>query len=136
MNPTEKRIAEGILFTDQYQLTMSQLYYRAGLHDKRVQFDHFFRSYPDYGLHQAGYCINAGLEWLLDWMREAHFTDDDIAYLRSQRASSGAPIFHDDFLDWLRANGSFDGITLHAIPEGRVVHPNVPLTVVEGPMVK
>ncbi len=136
MNPTEKRIAEGILFTDQYQLTMSQLYYRAGLHDKRVQFDHFFRSYPDYGLHQAGYCINAGLEWLLDWMREAHFTDDDIAYLRSQRASSGAPIFHDDFLDWLRANGSFDGITLHAIPEGRVVHPNVPLTVVEGPMVQ
>ena len=69
MNPTEKRIAEGILFTDQYQLTMSQLYYRAGLHDKRVQFDHFFRSYPDYGLHQAGYCINAGLEWLRRQLR-------------------------------------------------------------------
>jgi nicotinate phosphoribosyltransferase len=136
VNPAEKRIAEGILFTDQYQLTMAQLYYRAGLHEKRVQFDHFFRSYPDYGLHQAGYCINAGLEWLLDWMREARFTDDDIAYLRDQRAGSGARIFHDDFLDWLRANGSFDGITLHAIPEGRVVHPNVPLTVVEGPMVQ
>ena len=136
MNPIDKRIAEGILFTDQYQLTMAQLYYRAGLHEKHVQFDHFFRSYPDYGLHQAGYCINAGLEWLLDWMRDAHFEDDDIDYLRNQRAGSGARIFHDDFLNWLRENGSFDGITLHAIPEGRVVHPNVPLTVVQGPVVQ
>ena len=34
---------------------------------------------------------------------------------------------------WLRDNGNFDGLTIRAIPEGRVVHPNVPLTVVEGP---
>ena len=54
---------EGILFTDHYQLTMAQLYFRAGLHEKQVQFDHFFRRYPDYDSHQAGYCINAGLEW-------------------------------------------------------------------------
>jgi nicotinate phosphoribosyltransferase len=34
-----------------------------------VQFDHFYRRYPDYDQHQAGYCVNAGLAWLLDWMR-------------------------------------------------------------------
>ncbi|MCZ2096464.1 MAG: nicotinate phosphoribosyltransferase [Chloroflexota bacterium] len=131
----EQRIAEGILFTDFYQLTMAQLYYRTGLYEKHVQFDHFFRSYPDYGAHKAGFCVSAGLEWLLDWMREAHFTTDDIEYLRGQTGRSGERLFDDDFLAWLRANGDFNAITLHAIPEGRVVHPNIPLTVVQGPMV-
>src|SRR5262245_33101192 len=41
MKPADQETAEGILFTDQYQLTMAQLYYRMGLHDKEVQFDHF-----------------------------------------------------------------------------------------------
>lgn len=132
---SDKRIAEGILFTDFYQLTMAQLYYRVGLHDKEVQFDHFFRSNPDYGAHQAGYCVTAGLEWLLDWMQEAHFSTDDIDYLRSQTDQTGRRLFADDFLAWLRAHGTFEGLTMHAIPEGRVVHPNVPLTVVQGPMI-
>ena len=61
-----------------------------GLHEKQVQFDHFFRRYPDYGAHQAGYCVNAGLEWLLDWMQEAHFRDEDIDYLRGQTGRTGA----------------------------------------------
>jgi nicotinate phosphoribosyltransferase len=130
----EQEIAEGILFTDHYQLTMAQLYFRMGLHEKQVQFDHFFRSYPDYGLHKAGYCINAGLEWLLDWMQDAHFSADDIEYLRGITSQSGEPVFDSDFLDYLRAHGTFDGLTMFAIPEGRVVHPNVPLTVVEGPL--
>ncbi|MBN1201520.1 MAG: nicotinate phosphoribosyltransferase [Anaerolineae bacterium] len=130
-----QRIAEGILFTDQYQLTMGQLYFRMGLHEKRVQFDHFFRSYPDYGLHKAGYCVNAGLEWLLDWMQDAAFGDEDIEYLRSQTTRTGRRLFEDDFLAWLRANGTFDSISMYAIPEGRVVHPNVPLTVVHGPII-
>ncbi len=135
MNRAQRQIAEGILFTDFYQLTMAQLYYRMGLHEKTVQFDHFFRDYPDYGAHKAGYCVNAGLEWLIDWMQEAHLTAGDIDYLRAQTSRSGKRIFDDDFLKWFSENGAFDGITLHAIPEGRVVHPNVPLTVVQGPMV-
>ncbi|MBI2877331.1 MAG: nicotinate phosphoribosyltransferase [Candidatus Tectomicrobia bacterium] len=134
MNPSHQATAEGILFTDQYQLTMAHLYYRMGLHEMPVQFDHFFRDYPDYGLHKAGYCINAGLEWLLDWMKTAHFRDTDIEYLRRQTGRTGAPTFGNDFLDWLRANGGFDGLSMRAIPEGRVVHPNVPLTVVQGPL--
>jgi nicotinate phosphoribosyltransferase len=134
MKPSDQQTAEGILFTDQYQLTMAQLYYRTGIHEQRVQFDHFFRHYPDYGAHQAGYCIAAGLEWLLDWMGRARFRDEDIAYLRGQTDRTGKRVFADDFLGWLRQHGSFDSLTLRAIPEGRVVHPQVPLTVVEGPL--
>jgi nicotinate phosphoribosyltransferase len=134
MKEKDQKTAEGILFTDQYQLTMAQLYHRLGLHEKPVQFDHFFRDYPEYGLHKAGYCINAGLEWLLDWMKEAHFRDEDIAHLRSQTGRTGKKVFDEEFLSWLRKNGNFESITLHAIPEGRVVHPNVPLTVVQGPL--
>jgi nicotinate phosphoribosyltransferase len=134
MKHTERNIAEGMLYTDQYQLTMAQLYFRMGLHEKRARFEHFFRRYPDYGVHQAGYCINAGLQWLLDWMAEARFTPQDIQLLRSQKGSSGSRVFEDDFLQWLEKNGNFKDITLQAIPEGRVVHPNLPLTVVEGPL--
>ncbi|MEJ2556695.1 MAG: nicotinate phosphoribosyltransferase [Anaerolineae bacterium] len=134
MKASDRPTAEGILFTDQYQLSMAQLYYRTGLHERLAQFDHFFRAYPDYGFHQAGYCINAGLEWLLDWMHEAQMRPEDIAYLRGQTGQTGERIFSDDFLEWLAANGTFDGITMRAIPEGRVVHPNVPLTVVQGPL--
>jgi nicotinate phosphoribosyltransferase len=134
MKLAEKQIAEGILYTDQYQLTMAQVYFRMGLHERRAQFDHFFRDYPHYDDHQAGYCINAGLEWLLDWMARARFGDEEINYLRSQQGPGGEPIFDDDFLAWLRENGTFEGITMRAIPEGRVVHRDVPMTVVEGPL--
>ena len=134
MGPEERKTAEGFLFTDQYQLTMAQLYFRTGLHEKVCQFDHFFRSYPDYGLHKAGYCVAAGLEWLVDWMLSAHCRDEDIEFLRSQTGRGGRRVFADDFLSWLRQNGNFEGIHLQAIPEGRVVHPNVPLTVVQGPL--
>lgn len=125
---------EGILFTDQYQLTMAQLYYRMGLHDRYAQFDHFFRSYPDYGTHKAGYCISAGLEWLLDWMGQSRFGREDIRLLREQKSQTGRRLFEEDFLLWLGKNGSFDRISLRAVPEGRVVHAGAPLTVVEGPL--
>jgi len=132
MKSLNLEMAEGILFTDMYQLTMAQLYFRYGLHEKPVQFDHYFRDYPNYGSHTAGYCINAGLEWLLDWMSGAHFREEDVAYLGSLKARSGAAMFSRDFLDWLREKGDFSCLSLWSIPEGRVVHPNVPLTVVQG----
>ncbi len=134
MKPSERLTAEGVLFTDEYQLTMAQLYFRFGLHDKPAQFDHFFRSYPDYGTHQAGYCINAGLEWLVDWMQSARFRAEDIAYLRGQTGSGGRRTFSDDFLAWLQTDSPFAGLSLSAITEGRVVHPNLPLTTVTGPL--
>jgi nicotinate phosphoribosyltransferase len=125
---------EGILFTDQYQFAMAQLYFRLGIHELPVQFDHFFRNYPDYGPHQAGFCVIAGLEWLLDWMKTSGFRREEAERLALHRSGSGERLFKDDFLDWLLENGTFDGISLHAVPEGRVVHRGVPLTVVTGPM--
>ena len=111
---------------------MAQLYFRHGLHQRQARFDHFFRSYPNYGDHQAGYCISAGLEWLVDWMQRSQFNALDVDYLRGHRGRTGERLFHDDFLDWLTGQNMLDDITLHAIPEGRVVHPNVPLTSVRG----
>ena len=134
MRAAQQRVAEGILFTDQYQLSMAQLYFRQGLHEHLVQFDHFFRRYPDYGLHAAGYCISAGLEWLLDWMEAARFTDEDLDHLRTQRDRTGGQLFGEDFLAYLREMGGFGAISLRAIPEGRVVHPHVPLSIVRGPL--
>lgn len=134
MKNRERHTAEGILFTDQYQLTMAQLYYRMGIHEQPALFDHFYRKNPDYGQHQAGYCVNAGLQWLLDWLPEAHFSNNDLQYMRGMRGRSDTPIFAGDFLSWLATNGHFRNISIRAIPEGRVVHPNVPLTVVTGPL--
>ena len=134
MNFAQQQLAEGILFTDQYQFTMAQMYFRLGLHEKHSQFDYFFRDYPDYGGHKAGYCINAGLGWLLDWMQSARFGAPELECLRAQTGLGGTPLFGPDFLAWLGRNGTFDSLSMRAVPEGRVVHPNVPLAVVTGPL--
>jgi nicotinate phosphoribosyltransferase len=67
-------------------------------------------------------------------MGSVRFRDRDLDYLRGQKDNTGGRIFADDFLDWLGEEGNFNEISLRAIPEGRVVHPNVPLTVVQGPL--
>ena len=135
MNASESDIAERILRVDQYQLTMAQVYFRTGLHEVPARFEYFFRTCPDYGGHRAGYCISAGLEWLVRWMADSRFRDEDLAALRGQRTQSGEALFGEDFLDWLRSHGAWSGVTLRAVPEGRVVHPNVSLAVVEGPLI-
>jgi nicotinic acid phosphoribosyltransferase len=126
--------ATGILFTDQYQLTMAQLYFDRGLHERTAQFDMFFRRYPDYGRHQAGYCISAGLEPLLEWMEEAAFTAHDLDALARHENRDGTPRFGRSFLEWLEAHGDFSAVALRAIPEGRVVHPHAPMVVARGPL--
>jgi len=124
----------GILFTDQYQLTMAQTYFRHGLHERRAQFDYTFRKNPDYGTHQAGYCISAGLGPLLEWMESARFGAEELAVLAKQRTSTGEARFDPDFLEWLGANGHFGEIEIRAVAEGRVVHPLAPLAIVTGPL--
>jgi nicotinic acid phosphoribosyltransferase len=101
MKPDEIKHASGALMTDQYQLTMAQLYFRMGLHETKAQFDHFYRSNPDYGIHKAGYCINAGLDSILDWLDQVVFGEEEIQYLRTQTSATGGQLFGDDFLDWL-----------------------------------
>lgn len=128
-----RNLAGGILSTDSYQLTMAQLYWRAGLAERPARFEHFFRSCPDYGTHQAGYCVAAGLGPFASWMTTTRATAADVEALRGHRSRAGAQLFADDFLAWF-ATLSFDGLRVEAVAEGRVVHPNTPITVVEGPL--
>lgn len=133
MNRAQRQLSEGILMTDQYQLTMAQLYFRQGLHTMPAQFDYFYRKNPSYGSHQAGYTILAGTGSLLQWMTEERFTADEIACLRRQTGRSGTPLFREDFLDWLLQEGNFAQIRIDGLQEGRVAHPTVPLLTVRGP---
>lgn len=130
----DRSLAEGALFTDQYQLTMAQLYWKEGLHERTARFEHFFRRYPDYGRHQAGYCIAAGHAWFGEWARTVRFGEQELDALRSHRGDAGERLFDDGFLSWLSEVGGFDALDIQAVPEGRVVHANVPMTVVEGPL--
>ncbi len=129
-------ITKGILYTDEYQITMSQVFFRLGIHEKPALFEFFYRKNPDYGQHQAGYSVFAGLDPFLDWMTEAKVETTDLEALRAQKSRSGKPLFDEDFLSWLNKNGSFDGLSLRAVDEGRVVHPQVPLIAAEGPLVQ
>ena len=126
-------VGRGVLRTDAYQVTMAQLYFRLGLHERRARFEHFFRTNPDYGEHQAGYCVTAGLGPFLEWASAARATEADVAALRSHRGRTGAALFDEAFCDWF-AEVDFSGLSISAVPEGRVVHPNAPITVVEGPV--
>lgn len=129
-----EQLTRGILFTDFYELTMAQLYFEMGIHERTAQFDYFFRSYPDYGGHQAGYCITAGLQSLLDWMARVRFGQEELDHLRNQTKRDGTPTFSEPFLAWLQRNGTFGSITIDAVAEGRTVHPEEPVAVVTGPL--
>jgi nicotinate phosphoribosyltransferase len=129
---SKKEITEGVLFIDYYQLTMAQLYFQTGIHDKKVQFDYYFRNYPDYGGHKAGYCINAGLQWFINWMKDISFTPDSLQFLARQQSSTGESVFKPDFLAYLKELSIFDKINLRAVPEGRVVHAVEPLLTIQG----
>ena len=126
-------LRRGLLRTDAYQLTMAQLYVRMGLHERQVRFEHFFRSNPDYGEHQAGYCVAAGLAPFAEWVTSTHATPADVEALRRHRSRAGSRLFDDAFLAWF-GSLDFGGLRLDAVAEGRVVHPNTPITVVEGPL--
>jgi len=130
----KERLAGGILFTDFYQITMAQLYYRTGLCKKLARFDYSFRHYPDYGDHRAGYCIHAGLETFLEWIEQSRFDEEESRCLRTLKGRTGRRLFGDDFLAWMKREGGFQKISISAVPEGRVVHPAVPLISVTGPL--
>ena len=136
MNEEDKKLSEGILFTDLYQLTMAQVYFYTNIHEKNAQFDYFFRDYPDYGSHKAGYCLSAGLEWLIDWIQEVSFDQNAISYLKSLKDKKGNLLFRKEFLDYLPSQKPFSGLSIEAIPEGRVIHSNVPITIVNGPLLQ
>lgn len=128
------RDPRGPLFTDHYQLVMAQVYWREGLADRPAQFDYFYRSNPDYGSHQAGYAVTVGLDPLLAWMERTAVGAEELQWLSDLRGSAGTPVFDRGFLDWLAEHGRFDRLVVEAVPEGRVVHPHLPIVSVTGPL--
>ena len=111
------------LLTDLYELTMMQGYFKNPT-DQIVVFDAFYRKNPCGG----GYAIAAGLEQIIEYIRDLHFSPDDIDYLK------GLNIFDSDFLEYLRGF-HFTG-DIYAIPEGTVVFPREPLLKVVAPVME
>lgn len=112
------------LLTDLYELTMMQGYFKNKDRNETVVFDAFFRNNPCDG----GYAISAGLEQLIQYIKELHFDAEDIDYL----ASLG--IFEPDFLAYL-ADFKFSG-DIYAIPEGSVMFPREPMVKVVAPIME
>lgn len=112
------------LLTDLYELTMMQGYFKHKDRNETVIFDAFYRNNPCGG----GYSIAAGLEQLIAYIKELHFSPEDIRYLDSLH------LFEKDFLDYL-ADFHFSG-DIYAIPEGTVIFPREPLVKVIAPIME
>ncbi len=112
------------MLCDYYELTMGNGYFKCGIGNRNVYFDVFYRNNPDNG----GYAIAAGLEQVIEYIENLHFTEEDITYIRSKGC------FCEEFLDYL-ANFKFTG-DIWAIPEGTVVFPGEPLMTVKAPAIQ
>lgn len=109
------------LFTDLYELTMAQAYFRKSM-NATAYFEVFVRHLPEHW----GFFVMAGLPEIESYLREFRFCGPDIEYLRS------VGIFADDFLEHLSAL-KLD-VKVRALPEGTVFFPNEPMMEVSGPI--
>ena len=116
-------LGETGLFTDLYELTMAQAFFRQKMFAPAT-FSLFIRNYPP----NRGYLVSAGLEDVLDYLEKFHFSQADLTYLRSTE------IFTKDFLDYLEGL-RFTG-SVRAIPEGRLYFANEPVLEVTGPIIE
>ena len=112
------------LLCDFYELAMGGGYFNIGLKDKIVYFDMFYRSVPD----DATYSIIAGLEQLIEYIENLHFSDEDIEFLRKKTN------FSEGFLEYLK-NFKFE-CDVWAMEEGTVAFPNEPIITVRGPVIQ
>ena len=112
------------MMTDLYQLTMMNGYLHHGMQNNRACFDLFYRQRGDI----MAYAVAAGLEQAIEYVKNLHFTEEDIAYLRSLK------IFDEEFLDYL-SNFHFSGQIL-AVPEGTIIFPNEPIIRVIAPVME
>ncbi len=112
------------MLTDFYEFTMANGFFTEGLGEKTAYFDMFFRSIPDDG----GFAIMAGVEQMIEYLKNLTFTEKDIEYLRSK------DIFSEEYLDYL-ANFEFK-CDVWAIPEGTPIFPHEPIVTVRGPAVQ
>lgn len=110
------------LLTDLYQLTMLNGYYEKNIHEDIVVFDMFFRKNACNG----GYTIICGIEQLVEYINDLHFSDDDLKYLKS------LDLFSDKFLDFLK-DFKFTG-DIYAVEEGTIMFPKEPVITVKAPL--
>lgn len=108
---------------DMYELTMSNGYLNKDFQDTIVAFDVFYRKNPD----NAGFAIFAGLEQVVEYIQNLHFSEEDVEYLRSRN------LFTEEFLQYL-LNFKFRG-DIYAMPEGTVMFPNEPVLTVVAPLI-
>lgn len=118
MNPYDK--LNMTMLCDFYELTMSNGYFRNGMKDRICYFDVFYRNVPDGG----GFAIAAGLEQVIEYIRDLHFSDEDIEYLRNRK------MFSEEFLEYLHSF-HFTG-DIFAVPEGTPIFPKEPMLTVRA----
>ncbi len=109
------------LHTDLYQINMAQVYFEDGFHENKAVFDVFFRSLP-FG---NGYAVFAGLERVISFVKNFHFSESDIAYLRELG-------YDEEFLDYL-SGMRFTG-NIRSMKEGELVFGNEPIMRIEAPI--
>ncbi|MGE5704998.1 MAG: nicotinate phosphoribosyltransferase, partial [Clostridia bacterium] len=109
------------LLTDKYQINMMYAHWKNGTHNKKRVFEAYFRRLP-FG---NGFAVFAGLERIVHYLNQLHFSEAEIAYLAEQEER-----YDPGFLQELRTL-SFSG-SLRSVPEGTIVFPNEPLIQVEA----
>lgn len=112
------------MLCDFYEFTMANGYFETGYYKKKVYFDVFFRTVPDGG----GFAIAAGLEQVIDYIQNLHFSPEDLSYLR------GKGCFSERFLQYLK-EFHFTG-DLYAVPEGTPVFPGEPILTICAPAIE
>lgn len=112
------------LHTDLYQINMAESYWADGIHNRKAVFELYFRKLP-FG---NGYAIFAGLERMLDYLRNFRFTESDLAYLREELG------YKEDFLAYLK-DVRFTG-SMYSMAEGELVFANEPIVRIEAPLVE
>ena len=112
------------MLTDFYEITMANGYFTNGFQDKIAYFDMFFRKIPDSG----GFAIMAGVQQLVEYLKDLHFTKEDLDYLRSTK------IFDEGFIDYL-ARFKFD-CDVWVVPEGTPIFPGEPIVTVRGSVIQ
>lgn len=112
------------MLCDFYELTMANGYFERGYKDRICYFDVFFRQCPDGG----GFAIAAGLEQIVHYIQDLHFSADDVAYLRDRK------LFSEAFLEYL-ADFRFTG-DIWAVPEGTPVFPKEPIMTIRAPAIQ
>lgn len=111
------------LHTDLYQINMAEAYWEDNIHNKKAVFELYFRKLP-FG---NGYAIFAGLERIIDYLQNFHFTESDLEYLKEQG-------YQEDFINYLRTV-RFTG-NIRAMKEGEVVFDNEAILCIEAPLVE